>query len=312
MTGSPLHVVCAVIESADGRVLLAQRLPSQHLAGQWEFPGGKLEEGESELAALARELDEELGIHPTHAVHWMDVRHHYADSTLGREVVLHVWRVSRWEREPVGLLGQPLQWVSKDDLHEFAVPEANRSIVNALVLPERCLITGDADCADDHFMRLERALTAGLRLVILRGDMALGLVDESVRRVHAVGGCVLLNTTPEHFQAVGAVADGLHLNRHALMAQSMRPAGVRWLSASCHDADELAQAERLGLDFVVLSPVLPTQSHPGAPTLGWARFAQLADDHTLPVYALGGVGDEDISTAKAHGGQGVAAIRAWW
>lgn len=308
----PLHVVCAVIESADGRVLLAQRLDHQHLAGQWEFPGGKLEAGESEFAALARELDEELGIQPTHAEHWMDVRHHYADAKLGRKVVLHVWRLSEWEGEPVGRLGQPLQWVNKSDLHEFAVPEANRVIVNALVLPERCLITGDADSAADHFLRLERALAAGLRLVILRGEMALGLVEASAARVHALGGRVLLNTTPEHFQAVGAAADGLHLNRHILMAQATRPAGVRWLSASCHDADELVQAERLGLDFVVLSPVLPTQSHPGAPSLGWARFAELANDHALPIYALGGVGDGDIATAQAHGAQGVAAIRAWW
>ncbi|MDD2893709.1 MAG: Nudix family hydrolase [Halothiobacillaceae bacterium] len=307
-----LHVVCAVIESADGRVLLAQRLDHQHLAGLWEFPGGKLEAGESEFVALARELDEELGICLSAAEHWMDIRHHYADATLGREVVLHVWRVTAWSGEPVGRLGQPLQWVNKSGLHALAVPEANRAIVNALLLPERCLISGDADSAADHFMRLERALAAGLRLVILRGELALSLVDASAARVHAVGGRVLLNTTPEHFQLVGAAADGLHLNRHALMAQATRPAGMRWLSASCHDADELAQAERLGLDFVVLSPVLPTQSHPGAPTLGWARFAELARDHALPVYALGGVGDQDIATAQAHGAQGVAAIRAWW
>jgi 8-oxo-dGTP diphosphatase len=307
-----LHVVCAVIESAEGQVLLAQRLSSQHLAGLWEFPGGKLETGESEFEALARELDEELGIHPTQAEHWMDVRHHYADERLGREVVLHVWCVSAWQGTPTGRLGQPLQWVNKSNLHAFAVPEANRAIVNALVLPERCLISGDADSADDFFMRLERALAAGLRLVVLRGELALSLVDAAATRIHAAGGRVLLNTTPEHFQQVGAAADGLHLNRHALMALNSRPAGVQWLSASCHDALELAQAQRLQLDFAVLSPVLPTQSHPGATTLGWARFAELVSDHALPIYALGGVGDADVLTAQAHGAQGVAAIRAWW
>jgi len=309
---SSLHVVCAVIESADGQVLLAQRLSSQHLGGLWEFPGGKLEAGESQLEALARELDEELAIHPTQAEHWMDVRHHYADERLGREVVLHVWRVSAWQGLPVGRLGQPLQWVAKLSLHDFAVPEANRSIVNALVLPERCLITGDADSAEDFMQRLERALAAGLRLVVLRGELALSLLEGAAARIHAAGGRVLLNTTPEHFQVAGAVADGLHLNRHALMALQARPAGVKWLSASCHDADELAQAQRLGLDFAVLSPVLPTQSHPGAPTLGWARFAALVSDHVLPIYALGGVGDAELATAKQHGAQGVAAIRAWW
>jgi 8-oxo-dGTP diphosphatase len=202
--------------------------------------------------------------------------------------------------------------VNKFNLHAFAVPEANRAIVNALVLPERCLISGDADSADDFFMRLERALAAGLRLVVLRGELALSLVDAAATRIHAAGGRVLLNTTPEHFQQVGAAADGLHLNRHALMALNSRPAGVQWLSASCHDALELAQAQRLQLDFAVLSPVLPTQSHPGAATLGWARFAELVSDHALPIYALGGVGDMELATAKQHGAQGVAAIRAWW
>ena len=307
-----LHVVCAVIESADGQVLLAQRLSSQHLGGLWEFPGGKLEAGETQSEALARELDEELGIQPTQAEHWMDVRHHYADARLGREVVLHVWRVRAWQGVPVGRLGQPLQWAARSGLHDFAVPEANRAIVNALVLPERCLITGDADSADDFMQRLERALAAGLRLVILRGELALSVVEAAAARIHAAGGRVLLNTTPEHFQVVGAAADGLHLNRHALMVLATRPAGVRWLSASCHDIDELAQAQRLGLDFAVLSPVLPTQSHPGAPTLGWARFATLVNDHVLPIYALGGVGDAELATAKQHGAQGVAAIRAWW
>jgi len=309
---SSLHVVCAVIESADGQILLAQRLSSQHLGGLWEFAGGKLEAGESQLEALSRELDEELGIQPTQAEHWMDVRHHYADERLGREVVLHVWRVSAWQGVPVGRLGQPLQWVTKLSLHDFAVPEANRVIVNALVLPERCLITGDADSAEDFMQHLERALAAGLRLVVLRGELALSLVEAVAARIHAAGGRVLFNTTPEHFQAVGAAADGLHLNRHALMALQTRLAGVRWLSASCHDAVELAQAQRLGLDFAVLSPVLPTQSHPGAATLGWARFAELVCDHALPIYALGGVGDAELATAKQHGAQGVAAIRAWW
>ncbi|HES75897.1 MAG TPA: Nudix family hydrolase [bacterium] len=312
MKNSPLHVVCAVIASVDGQVLLAQRLSSQHLGGLWEFPGGKLEASESQRDALVRELDEELGIRPTQAEHWMDVRHHYADARLGREVVLHVWRVSAWQGVPVGRLGQPLQWVNKSDLHAFAVPEANRAIVNALVLPERCLITGDADSSDDFFLRLERALAAGLRLVVLRGELALSLVEAATARIHAVGGRVLLNTTPEQFQVVGAAADGLHLNRHALMALEARPAGVQWLSASCHDALELAQAQRLHLDFAVLSPVLPTQSHPGAPTLGWMRFAELVSDHALPIYALGGVGDAEVCTAQEHGAQGVAAIRAWW
>jgi 8-oxo-dGTP diphosphatase len=312
MTTSPLRVVCAVIESEDGRILIARRLPQQHLGGLWEFPGGKLEAGESEFAALVRELDEELGIYPTQAEHWMDVCHHYADVGLGREVVLHVWRVTAWEGVAVGRLGQPLLQVPVHALWSYPFPEANRAIVNALALPLRCVITGDANSESDYFMRVERALAAGLRLIILRGERALSLVHESVGRIHAAGGLALLNTSPEHFLALDSAADGLHVNRYELMALASRPSQARLLSASCHDSAELAQAACLGLDFAVLSPVLPTASHPGAETLGWGRFAELVADHTLPVYALGGVGDAELSTAQAHGAQGVAAIRAWW
>jgi 8-oxo-dGTP diphosphatase len=293
-------------------VLLARRLPQQHLGGLWEFPGGKVEAGESEHAALLRELDEELGIRPTQAEHWMDVRHHYEDAALARVVVLHVWRVTAWAGEPEGRLGQPLQWVGLNELRLFPFPEANRAIVNALVLPARFLMTGEAASPEDYFTRLELALEAGLRLIALRGELALGLVDEAVARIHAHGALAVLSTTPEHFVALNSAADGLHLNRHLLMSLGVRPAYPVWVSASCHDAEELAHAARLGLDFAVLSPVLPTLSHPGAETLGWVRFSALVADHALPVYALGGVGDAELSMAQAHGAHGVAAIRAWW
>lgn len=303
-----LHVVCAVLEDADGRVLLAQRLTGQHLAGTWEFPGGKQEHGESQQDALARELDEELGIRLLHAEHWRDVSHAYAD----REVALHVWRVTTWAGEPYGRLGQEVRWFMRDALENLVIPAANRSLVAALSLPERCLITGDA-ASDAAFMQhLERALQRGLRLVMLRGERALHLAAHAVSQVHAQGGRVLLNTTPERYAALNVPANGLHLNRHLLMTLKQRPEGVRWVSASCHDARELAQAEALGLDFVLLSPVLPTASHPGEPTLGWERFAELAKECSLPVYALGGVGDDELCLAKRHGAQGVAAIRAWW
>jgi 8-oxo-dGTP diphosphatase len=86
----------------------------------------------------------------------------------------------------------------------------------------------------------------------------------------------------------------------------------RWFGVSCHGADELAHAARIGADFVTLAPVAPTPTHPDARPLGWQRFAALAADASMPVYALGGLGDTDIATARNLGAQGVAAIRAFW
>lgn len=306
MNKPPLRVVCAVIQGDDGRVLIARRLPHQPLGGLWEFPGGKLEPGESEHDALARELEEEIGIQPLAASHWMNVRHHYPE----REVVLHVWRVTAWQGKPEGRLGQPLDWVEPSALKVRDFPAANLPIVNALALPPRCLITGEADSDADFVARLERTLGLGLRMVILRGEQALRLADAALPRIRSAGGIAILNADP--FDALRLGADGVHLNRRRLMALAARPEGLRWVGASCHDEAELAHAAKLGLDYAFLSPVLPTASHPGAETLGWPRFAALIADHALPVYALGGVGEAELPVAVGLGAQGVAGIRAWW
>ncbi|WP_407275720.1 thiamine phosphate synthase [Halothiobacillus sp. DCM-1] len=111
-------------------------------------------------------------------------------------------------------------------------------------------------------------------------------------------------------------ARAIHLNHTRLMAgtraqvAAFQAAGGR-VSAACHDAVSLRRAEALGVDAVLLSPVLPTSSHPGAPVLGWAGFAQLARSARPPVYALGGVTPADLPTARAHGGYGVAGIGAF-
>lgn len=85
-----------------------------------------------------------------------------------------------------------------------------------------------------------------------------------------------------------------------------------WLAVSCHDAQELQMAAEIGADFVTLSPVLPTQSHPGAPHLGWRRAAELIELATMPVYLLGGLDANDLDQAQAIGAQGVAGISGLW
>jgi 8-oxo-dGTP diphosphatase len=89
------------------------------------------------------------------------------------------------------------------------------------------------------------------------------------------------------------------------------PAG-RWVGVSCHDAAGLDHAARIGADFATLSPVLPTASHPQRAALGWERFAEVAASATLPVFALGGLDDEDLEAARMAGAQGIAAIRGLW
>lgn len=116
-----------------GRVLIAQRLPGKHLAGFWEFPGGKLESGEPRAAGLARELREELGIEIRDPRPLKRVRHTYPHG----EVLIDMWVVSRFVGKPTGMDGQALKWCGRDELNSVALLPADRPIVRALRLPER-------------------------------------------------------------------------------------------------------------------------------------------------------------------------------
>ena len=122
-------VVAAAILDAAGRVLIAERPAGKHMAGRWEFPGGKVSPGEPEEAALARELEEELGIEVTGARPVMRLTHRYPD----REIELSMWVVERYRGEPRALDGQRLKWVERAQLEREDILEADRPFVAALV-----------------------------------------------------------------------------------------------------------------------------------------------------------------------------------
>jgi 8-oxo-dGTP diphosphatase len=122
---------------------------------------------------------------------------------------------------------------------------------------------------------------------------------------------LLLDRDPQRVAELGAA--GFHATAERLRALRGRPVPAdRWFGASCHDAADLARAAALGADYAVLGPVRPTPTHPGAAPLGWEGFARLAVGAGLPVYAIGGLGPRDLGMAWRHGGQGVAAISAYW
>ena len=309
------HVVAAVLEDAAGRVLLARRPDHLRHGGLWEFPGGKVEPEESPYAALVRELEEELGVRVGSAEPLIRIPYPYECGP----VLLDVWRVGAFAGEPVAQEGQRLEWAAREALAGYAYPEANRGVVAALRLPSHYLITpepGPEPRWPTFLEALDAALADGIRLVQLRAKALAGseldrLAGAVVERCRRAGARVLVNGPPELAERTGA--DGLHLSGSRLRGLRRRPLGAdRWLAASCHDAEELALACRLPVDFAVVSPVRPTPSHPGAPVLGWDGFRALTDSSTVPVYALGGVGPADVDHVRACGGQGIAAIRALW
>lgn len=308
-----LDVAAGVIVAPSGCILIARRPPHLHQGDRWEFPGGKVEPGETPERALRRELAEELDITVEVAMPLIRIRHDYPD----RRVCLHVFRVERFSGTPRGLLGQPLRWVEPDRLREQDFPAANHPIITAARLPDRYAII---ELADRSLGELERRLRGcrerNLRLVRLRGaglpaDVYEQWASRLVPVARALGIAPLLSGDPALVERTGAA--GLHLNTAELMALGRRPLGRScWVAASCHSAAELQQAERVGVDFAVLGPVLPTATHPERRPLGWAAFRAMAEPARIPLYALGGMRLSDIDTAKQHGAQGIAAIRGIW
>jgi 8-oxo-dGTP diphosphatase len=308
-----IHVAAAAIIDELGRVLISQRAENTHQGGLWEFPGGKLELGETSEAALYRELEEELGVQPLSLEPLIRIRHDYED----RHVVLDFYRVSAYRGEAKGLEGQPLQWLLPADMKPDNFPAADRPVIAALKLPQRYMITGDdAELPNEFISRLSLSIEQGIQLIQLRAHQ---LSDNAYRQLLAEAlplcrakGAKLLINRPQGGLDWQAEADGFHLTAKQLASLTQRPVGATLIGASCHTFEELKMAESSGLDYALLSPVQKTSTHPYAASLGWHRFADLVDQVNLPVYALGGMSADDLQVAILNGAQGIAAISAFW
>ncbi|MDH5553252.1 MAG: Nudix family hydrolase, partial [Nitrosomonas sp.] len=287
---------------------LASRPEGKPYPGYWEFPGGKVETGESLRHALSRELQEELGIQTIVSYPWITRIFSYEHAT----VRLHFFRVTEWYGELRPRENQALSWQFANEVNVTPVLPANAPILRALLLPSVYAITHVEDIGvDTSIVKLTHALEQGLRLIQIReknmaSDELHVLSQDIVTLAHSYHAQVLINGDMALSKEVGA--DGVHLTSFQLMALSERPE-TNWCGASCHNAEELFHAEQLGVDFVVLGSVLPTLTHPSIPSLGWRKFAALIKDYSLPVYALGGMCPEDLSTAHEHGAHGIAMMR---
>lgn len=310
----PVEVVAGLIPDQSGRILLAQRPPGKYMAGRWEFPGGKREPGESRVDALRRELDEELGIALAEAEPCLTLRHDYPKIS----VLLHLFFINRHAGQPAGREGQALRWVTLAEMSNLPMLAADRPIIKVLGLDSRYAITPDPERvggADGVLQWTSAALARGHRLFQLRAksldaSSLAQLAEKYSGLMDRHGAHWLLNGSADDALALGA--DGVHLDSRRLADVASRPLPERFLTAaSCHNQAELAQAGHIGLDFVTLSPVSPTASHPGAATLGWRGLGDLCRQSPLPVYALGGMQPDDIESASRHGAYGVAGIRAF-
>lgn len=311
-----VHVAVGVIKNSQGQILVSRRSASQHMGGFWEFPGGKVEIGESVQQALYRELHEELSIHiDTDSLQPLcRIRHDYPD----KSVLLDVWQTGRFSGKPQGMEGQPLRWVAAEKLVAAEFPPGNRAIIRALRLPQLLVLI---NCSARLTKQWPVATLPTRSLIRLRHmsqeqsfvdylstlkalvpdithDILIDLpISESDRQS-------VFKLQRQHHQIRGFFA-----NRHVLLSMTDRPDGEELiLGCATHNAQEICAAGSLGADFVTLSPVLPSPSHARDPGMGWQQFGELASRFPGPVFAMGGLSLRDLNTAVAAGAYGIAGI----
>ena len=311
MISAVVRVAAAAILRADGAVLLAQRPPGKPYAGYWEFPGGKLEPGETPAHALARELHEELGITVVRAAPWLVQEFVYPHA----HVELNFFRVFAFDGEPASHDGQAFAWQDPHAIDVAPLLPANTRVLSALTLPAVYAITCAADASDAPFVeRVRGALDVGVRLIQVREPELAparrdGLAREIVELATPYRARVLLNGSAEDAHRLGCA--GVHWTARALASATERPRDLM-VGASVHTHDELMRACALDVDFAVLGPVLATPTHPDARPLGFEGFAAAAAGTRVPVFALGGLRPGDLATALAHGAHGIAMRRYAW
>ena len=310
------EVAVGVLLRPDDAVLLADRPSGKPYAGYWEFPGGKIEPGETVEHALARELHEELGIDIGPADPWVTFEFDYPHAF----VRLHFCRVRRWHGTPHGREGQRLRFFGPREEHPAPLLPAAVPALRWLALPELAAETRlDALPAPALLAAADAAFAQGVRLLLLRAPMdgpagmttslpALAAAFGARAQAHAARLIVDDTLAAAGFDR----ADGVHLSVAAMGATSARPHSG-WLGADIEARHALEQAARTGVDYGVSAAVLPDAAQPSdGPFLGWHGFAALARHAPLPVYARGGLARDDIERAQRAGAHGVMLPLSVW
>jgi len=301
-----IDVAAAVIRDESGRVLLSQRPEGKHLAGLWEFPGGKREAGESVHGALVRELEEELGIEVSASMPLLSLTHHYPE----KSVRLLIRTVDDFRGTATGQEGQRVGWFEPSAARTLPMPAADRPIIQLLSIDPRLVMLPEvakSGSIEPLFDACQDRLDAGFRLFCLRcggldDDQLKSLATRCSAMARQVDARWLIDGRPELARALGA--DGLHLPVERLADYHERPVESELMFAvSCRHDDDLEQAARLHADFACLSP----RGLASAPD--WHGFAASVAASPLPLVALG-VDLAELDRVREMGAFGVAVSQA--
>lgn len=310
-----VSVAIGIVRGLNGRVLISKRRAEVVDGGLWEFPGGKVNEGESSLVALVRELYEEVGITPLVSIPTLTVNYRHEKYDLK----IAVYEVPKWSGKLHSKEKQELRWIEPLSLSVYRMPAPNKPIKIAAMLPHYSLVTPAFLGDEDIFLKkIKLCLSSGVQLIQFRPQIQdKSLCMKLAKKVCALcaefDALVMLNVKIDDSQELIDHFGGVHFSSHELLKLTKRPVPTSMLaSASCHNQEELFKAKEVGLDFAYLSPILPPISHPSPSHLGWGNAEDLASQAGLPLYGLGGLKPSDVSTACSIGLQGLSMVSGFW
>ncbi len=280
------------------KVLVGWRQANQHQGNKHEFPGGKIEEGETPEQACRREVYEEVGIGLKEWHQFDVIRHEYEDII----VTLHLFHTYVPD-ELLSLIHQPWSWFSRDQLADLNFPKANSTIIERLIWSHLIKISDQVDelpkTNSQMYLRIESKDIEKLQQQLIKLSE-----QQLLKLIVNVDVWQQLNTVlQEKIKTV-------HLKQSQLMQLKKGDlVEAKRYIAACHDAVSVQHAHQIGCDAIFLSPVNPTATHPNSKVLGWDGFAALAQNSDIPVFALGGVAPADLEQAQKHNAYGLAGIR---
>jgi 8-oxo-dGTP diphosphatase len=304
-----IKAVVGVLHNSKGQLLIAKRQDHQFMPGFWELPGGKIEQDESLEDAISRELNEELGVQVDKLSLHQTMSHQYHD----RLVELSIYNINEYQGLAKGIEGQQIKWIMPNDLYNYELLPTMKAFIDSITLPNKYWITPSSNHQGDEWIRkFDEKMTQDISLIQLRSKTRLDVefVEELHNKCKQNNVKLLLNTTDKSFDE--SYCDGWHLTTGEMLKLNNRPcADDKLLGASTHNLEEALTAQKLGADFVVISPVQATQTHPDTIPLGWDTAQEVVNKLNIPVYFLGGMTLNDLDKALKLGAQGIAGVSAF-
>ena len=300
-----IEVVVGVIHNDSKEIFISRRKKNQFMSGYWELPGGKVENNEDLSSALKRELFEEIGIKIEKYNLIQTIQQEYPK----RIINLSVYVIEKYSGTPAGKEGQDFSWSSIEKIEEYELLPTMLKIINRLSLPNSYWITPDNHNSNSVFEECNQRLSEGVKIIQLRSKSQLdkAYIDNFNKLCQLNQAKLVLNMPHIDFDEP---CDGWHLTSIELMTTSTREfPDDKLFGASAHNLIEAKHAEKISVDYISLSPINETPSHPQTQILGWEKASEIIIQCKVPIYLLGGMNKDSMDKALSIGAQGIAGIR---